>query len=206
MKQMMRPGIRQVHRRLGKLVAVFFIFLACTGGLLNHSPALKLDQVHIPSFLAGAYMDDIAVPAGKEINGTWVYGLGGKLWFDEKPVAECYPALAGVLPGDGEIHALCGTTLLVLTQDARLVEEQPGWLGSSSADVFGALPDPARWSALVPIDTRLVQAHVPMVTWEKFILDIHSGAYFGGLGVFFLDMVALFVIVMAVSGLIMTRR
>ncbi|AQS40043.1 PepSY-associated TM helix-containing protein [Shewanella psychrophila] len=39
------------------------------------------------------------------------------------------------------------------------------------------------------------------LTWERVILDIHSGRFFGSLGPWFMDLVALSLIIMAISGI-----
>jgi len=44
------------------------------------------------------------------------------------------------------------------------------------------------------------------VTVERLLLDLHSGRIFGGAGTLFMDLVAAFLIVLSLSGLILSRR
>jgi uncharacterized iron-regulated membrane protein len=44
------------------------------------------------------------------------------------------------------------------------------------------------------------------VSWQQFILDLHSGMFIGTAGKWLVDLVAIFVIGMAISGLVMWRN
>jgi len=44
------------------------------------------------------------------------------------------------------------------------------------------------------------------IAWQQFMLDLHSGIYFGSWGVLFFDMVGFFVILIAVSCIVMWRK
>jgi len=46
-----------------------------------------------------------------------------------------------------------------------------------------------------------LQARSSHLTWERVLLDIHSGRFFGSLGPWFMDLVALALIIMAISGI-----
>ncbi len=46
-----------------------------------------------------------------------------------------------------------------------------------------------------------LQARSHHLTWERVLLDIHSGRFFGSLGPWFMDLVALALIIMAISGI-----
>ncbi len=45
------------------------------------------------------------------------------------------------------------------------------------------------------------QARSSHLTWERVLLDVHSGRFFGSLGPWFMDLVALALIIMAISGI-----
>jgi len=46
-----------------------------------------------------------------------------------------------------------------------------------------------------------LQARSSHLTWERVLLDIHSGRFFGSLGPWFMDLVALALIIMSLSGI-----
>lgn len=50
------------------------------------------------------------------------------------------------------------------------------------------------------------QAHYRYVTWERLLRDLHSGRFFGSVGVLLIDAVAVIMIVLALSGLLLWLR
>lgn len=72
---------------------------------------------------------------------------------------------------------------------------------------------PISWSQV--LDTQTAQAESDTIsllarsshlTWERVILDIHSGRFFGSLGPWFMDLVALSLIIMAISGIYLWQQ
>jgi hypothetical protein len=68
-----------------------------------------------------------------------------------------------------------------------------------------------KWSALAATDEarqKQISQHYlgPGLSWEKLILDLHSGRLFGPYGVWVFDVLALILLTLAVSGLILWQR
>ncbi|EDQ00373.1 PepSY-associated TM helix domain-containing protein [Shewanella benthica] len=92
------------------------------------------------------------------------------------------------------------------------------WL-KTQAGYFMADDDLIEWTQAMPfapipwsqaLDTPAAQAEADTIsllarsshlTWERVILDIHSGRFFGSFGPWFMDLVALSLIIMAISGI-----
>ncbi|NRD75434.1 PepSY domain-containing protein [Shewanella sp. VB17] len=74
----------------------------------------------------------------------------------------------------------------------------------TQAMTFAPLPwaQPLTETVTVVIDTQditqLARSH--HLSWERVLLDVHSGRFFGPLGPWFMDLVALALIIMALSG------
>ncbi|QFU21380.1 PepSY domain-containing protein [Shewanella eurypsychrophilus] len=66
-----------------------------------------------------------------------------------------------------------------------------------------ALSTPAAQSESGRISLLARSSHL---TWERVILDIHSGRFFGSLGPWFMDLVALSLIIMAISGIYLWQQ
>lgn len=241
----LRLESRRLHRRLGTVFALFFIFSAVTGVILNHASDLNLDRYHIPVSLASGYFEEIETQQfpGFSLGEKWMYSLGGALWLGERKVAVCDSGLRSGVMVEEQIFALCGDYLLVISVEGALIEEMVGFgslerLGSwdhrlvaeqgnralqldlltleltelnHSSTSNSSVPisskhfeDRISWAVAENLDQQTIDFHLPSVSWEKWILDIHSGTYFGGLGVLFLDALAVVLIVSAVTGLVMS--
>lgn len=205
--------LKQFHRRLGMALAAFFIFIASTGLMLNHSSEMNLDRHTIPAMLARGYFSQMDTPLGFMVQDQWVYSLDGKLRWQDSSVADCQTRLRSLVFLE-DVFALCGDYLLVLTLEGELIEEIPGYgvidtLGLPEIQGIGVdlnysfMEKEISWPEQKVLDQELVDKHLPSVSWEKWLLDIHSGSYFGGAGKLFLDLVAILLIVAAVSGLYM---
>ncbi|TRX58054.1 PepSY domain-containing protein [Thalassomonas sp. M1454] len=67
------------------------------------------------------------------------------------------------------------------------------------------------WSQATTISTAETQHYqqqyrTQILNWERVVIDIHSGRFFASLGVLFMDLVALFIIILSMSGIYMWIR
>lgn len=78
---------------------------------------------------------------------------------------------------------------------------------------------PIAWVAPLTVDSEAInisvrdereaitlQARSHHLTWERVLIDIHSGRFFGSLGPWFMDLVALALIIMSISGIYMWQQ
>ena len=45
-----------------------------------------------------------------------------------------------------------------------------------------------------------------IITWERFMQDLHSGRFFGQAGIYFMDIISLLLLVLAVTGIMLWSR
>jgi hypothetical protein len=217
--------MRGAHRNMGVVIAVFLLLFALTGILLNHSHDLALDRLAVPAIIAGRYYGDETVN-GFEIDGRFVYQLSETLFLDRIPVAVCEGQLAGAAAIDANLVAACDGELIVFTGAGALVERlgsahgipagisalagRDGLVLLQTADgvksldlaTLAVLPAAtAAWPSLVTVPGDVLMAET--VTWERFILDLHSARFIGAGGVWLSDFLALLLIVLSVSGTVM---
>jgi len=187
------------------MFALFFVFLAITGIFLNHSARLGMDTRHVPGFIARTYLKNTDALMGVTIGDHWLYSLGGTLWIDGNEISDCYPGLSRVLQAENAVHVLCGDDLVMITSAGLLLEKVSGWRTDTKLAPDIILPDIEAWSHPVPVDKEIYERHIPPVSWNKFLLDLHSGVWFGEMGVLLTDLIAVAMILMAVTGLKMSR-
>ena len=216
------------HRRLGLSVFVFVIFLALSGIALNHTSTLKLGDIRLNSgWLLGWYglaMEDM--PA-YNASGNWLYSSDAHLYFNREQLTSC-PELLSATHSELFIAALCPGRLLLLTSDGQLIDsldESRGLptnidslhstanklLAGNSLNSWQIDPDSFQVTALArgvtatPLerlpDELAAQINSSSVSLETVILDLHSGRFFGGFGVFVVDLVGLLIVALSVTGL-----
>jgi hypothetical protein len=222
--------VRRVHRHLGVFLSFFLFLLATTGIVLNHSEAIDLDDRFVPAWIAGFYLDAEAATGLLEADRIF-YSVGGNLYADQTDLAACFE-LQGKTNFDGQEIFLCDGEVLLFTADLQLIERidvskglpsnvdavhstgtqflvrtGSNWQGfdlltlSVMAQTASVAPVLADWA---PVPSHLLLSEA--VSWQQFVLDVHSGAIAGFSGKLFNDLVGVFVMLMALSGLLMWRN
>jgi len=207
-----RSRFRRGHRWAGATLVAFVLFLSLTGISLNHSGELGLDRMYLDwPWLLDAYgLEEPPPYSGKVVleplavvgDGQRVHVLttGGEL-------VESID-LRGLLPGAIDRVGRAAD---------RAVLRSSGRLFRSDTDVTGfelwesGAASEIKWSAEVAPDAAGLEAleiawRGRGLTVERVLLDLHSGRIFSIPGRLLLDIVAVGMILLSISGLILARR
>lgn len=115
---------------------------------------------------------------------------------------------------DGSTGLPTPITAVTVTDDNVIVNTNNGYYQSDS-DFFDwqniQIVTPPTWVSVeqannTEIQTAKKQYQAQFLNWERVILDAHSGRLFGDLGVLFMDIVALILILLSVSGIYIWLR
>ena len=206
-----RTRLRRLHRWVGGTLLVFVVYLAVSGIAVNHATDFGLDRKYISwSWLLEAYGMKAPSPyAGMvSLGGLLVVGDAQRvhLLLDSGELVESMD-LSESLPGDIERVGSAGD---------RAVLDSGGNLYRSDPDVAlfepwsAAAENEVSWSTEVDPDTAGLEAL--QVAWrgegltiERVLLDLHSGRFFGLAGRLLLDLVAIAMILLGVTGLVLAR-
>lgn len=121
------------HRRIGLGITIMLVFLAATGILLNHSPALNLANKHLKApWLLNWYGLEHPQLEGVRVGDQWLSLSDNSLFLDTAPVATCPAPLHGAAGMPDMLLALCEDALLLLTPSGELIEK---------VDTFSGLPE-----------------------------------------------------------------
>lgn len=162
-------------------------------------------------------------------SGSWLAESGGKLFLDGQAVAGCPASLKSALDFTQLHLALCHDTLMLITRDGTLLEAITPALGLPhesnrlgllenalvietaqglvhfDIDALSASPvEPAEitWSSSQPLPGKLALKLDPTsISAEKLVQDIHSGRIFGTVGIILVDLSALLLLVLTITGL-----
>ena len=216
------------HRRLGVLAALFVLMLSVTGIVLNHSSGLGLDRTFVDwPWLSRAYGDGSADLPAYQPGQNWVFrAANGLVYFNTTEVAPCSGHLVGALQAGELFIAACAEELLLITPDGELLEAvntsaglpvpvlgvgrveadavlQTGagwWLADLDSIDFS---EPAPAGVLPQVIRDDIPAQESWLSWERLLLDLHSGRLVGPLGVLLVDLIGVVLAILAMSGLAM---
>ncbi|MCL1057509.1 PepSY domain-containing protein [Shewanella gelidimarina] len=155
---------------------------------------------------------------------------GNQVWLDTQLILEANSSVLAVISYDQMIVAVDTNHLYLLSQQGELLETQDSatglpshiqalglqdnlWLKTQSG-LFVADSDLIDWSQSQPLaaipwvktlnntDSNEIteQIRASRLHWERVLLDLHSGRFFGALGPWMMDLVALALIIMSLTG------
>lgn len=225
--------VKKLHRYVGIVLVAFVLLIAVTGMLLNHADDVNLAGRPVPVFIADWYYDrDLSNLKGYEVTNAIVYLVGNEVYLDSVAVAVCSTTLEGAIAATNQIVALCGRELILMSPEGQLIERLGAahgvpdgirQLGRLEHDLVvatdnrvirfdlttlqtGPVDGDVEWQTTTTVPSALTrQLLAGAVSWEKFILDLHSGRLVGVSGVWLADIIALLLIAMSVSGLVLSR-
>ncbi|MBL4763130.1 MAG: PepSY domain-containing protein [Gammaproteobacteria bacterium] len=211
------------HRYLGVAAALFVVVLVITGILLNHTEALSLDERQMTSKTMLSWYGINSEPEKIEFCSAagCASQVGRKTFVNEKSLPFFQDTLKGYvkLP---LFHVLADTTHVYLVSDAmELIEKQDveifaGKVHTLDVDaehlviltsdfgLFISNPEITQWSLIDKGYNYALQdaeSNQPVsLSWERVVLDIHSGRFFGQWGVYVMDAAAILMLFLAISG------
>lgn len=155
---------------------------------------------------------------------------GSQVWLDDKLILEAKASVRGVVNYRQMLVAADTDHLYLMSQEGELLETQdittglPGqilaigqngqlWLETRDG-TFISDEDLIEWSQAMPLapipwakgvvdgDTQTIihDVRASRLNWERVLLDLHSGRFFGALGPYLMDLVALGLIIMSLTG------
>lgn len=229
LRRKLRITFLKWHRGAGLAAALFVIVLVGTGVVLNHAHSLALDHAAAPRWVLGLYGINLEAPqTGFYSEGQWLAEAQNQLYFNAAAVGECAHPLVGAVAVDQMIVVACRDRVYLFLASGELVEmstdipeplhaiagHQDTLLIAGSANTYQFDADDFVWQraeqTLTPLEPRVLPEKlvndiaagmtVAEFTWERVLLDLHSGRLLGEWGVWFVDLVAIVLGLLAISG------
>lgn len=221
------------HRRIGVVAAGFLLLLAVTGLLLNHGHDIGLDRMPLENAWLRAHygLASVASAPRHTVDGRPLSVKNGQLWLGEEHLAEC-PHLVGVMSRRDEVLVVCPDRLVLLTPDGQVIDQADSLRGIPSGlsayseqgeTILLKTADNSLGVNLSDLSVRAVSvgpdvvwrgaapagdgvAPIDAFTWERVMLDLHSGRLFGRAGVWVVDLMGVASILLALSGVVLHVR
>jgi hypothetical protein len=186
-----RKAVARWHRRFAIFVSAWLVLLAFSGLLINHAHDWKLDSRPLPGMLQlGVY----GVETG---NSDFCEPLTADHIDCEQLFARFQLPVGVLLLGARDLFPTMnknpreGVSFLPLTVDY----EERLYL------IEGQVLDPAAVLELDEKDWQAARSPAEAITWERFLLDLHAARFLGPAARLFNDLMAAFILILAMSGL-----
>jgi len=218
------------HRHIGFAISLVLILLSLTGIALNHTSELQLDQRFIKSpFILDWYgIASSKKPKSYAIQTQWLSQLEETLYLDNKAISEAKEPLMGAISTADFIVAAFPNTLLLLTPNGELIEsiskaniekialqkelifiqgqQQIYFSNDQLLSWQKTERQPEEWSIQSPLPNAMTEelkqkSRERILDYERLVLDIHSGRFFGAWGVYLMDITAILLVFLAITGI-----
>lgn len=167
---------------------------------------------------------------GYNVNNVWLTRVSNQLYWNLQALGECNDGLAGASGVEEGVVAQCGDGLYLLTTDGELVERLTGppepmqklgvfagkLMAQGQKQIWEINTEEGRWLAgdssqamdwiepqTLPdrLSEQLSALATPQdITWERLLLDFHSGRLWGDVGVLVVDLLGVIMMFLACSG------
>ncbi len=222
--------IYKLHRYIGLFSAIVLIMLAVTGIALNHTDSLKLDSRMIQSrtILDWYGIASTQTVTSYATANHILSRAGQQVYFDQNSLAAREYNLLGAVETEQFIVAAMRNSLVLITTEGEIIEQPPmkaiekiglgdqqqivikseqGLMASNDGLLsWQPYQNPAvQWSVATQAPDSIIenlrnQSRTSILPLERVLLDLHSGRIFGAIGVFIVDLVGLFLIILSLSG------
>lgn len=125
MKRRQTPLLRQLHRWLGVISALFVLLLVISGWMLNHTERLALDTLRVNTgWLLDWYgMHPATEPVSYRTGGHRLTWLEGRLYLDATNVTATNGPLVGAVAMPDMLAGATANRIYLMLSDGRLVEK-----------------------------------------------------------------------------------
>lgn len=228
LRRQIRLFLFQWHRRSGVAAALIIVLVTLTGIALNHTGLLKLDRNYPQAgWLLWPYDSALVAPEGLLLDGQWWWADGQQLHRNREALYPCHQLLGGASTGTEHLLQCDGQWLWLDASGQLLDSLDPGLFGLTMSARLAASPegfqiysanqwqqldldmyqlvamDDAQTPAsleLAALPDELSPARNQTISWQRVVLDMHSGRWFGPLGPWIVDLAALALLFLACSG------
>ena len=218
------------HRYSGLLVAIVILILAITGIILNHTDDLELDKQFIKStaILDWYGIEETDIEYAYAIAGHFITQIDDRIYFNTKPLFNVHDHLIGAAINESFITVAFSNALVLLSIEGEVIERidkspieniasgknERIYIKSGHQVYFSddelltwqtSNHKVSNWSRPASIPEKLKQqlkqaSRSHILPYERVLLDIHSGRFFGRYGVYFIDFAGLLMILLTISG------
>ena len=188
----------RIHRLLGITLAFFILILSITGTLLQHAEDFNIRNNYAPSSVAKNFYNIKPCKIySYEYDNNWISMCNRDLYFNEKKIASGIDDINSVYLNSGKYHIHYDNHKIVVNSDSS-IEEMGHTNPNENIDKNVVLKiDLISENQKKIIENKSLSK---TITYERIVVDLHSGRLFGSFGVTLVDLVTIGIILLSITG------
>ena len=188
--------IIRIHRFLGIVLVIFVLILSVTGTLLQHAEEFKIRQTYASStFAKNVYGIEPCVIYSAPIESKWISVCNNNLYFDDYKIVNNIKTLRSVYKEKGNYTILYDGHKITVSEHAEILDLDHTETPKDKKIALTENTAPKELKRKIE-DKSLSK----IITYERIIVDLHSGRLFGTFGVTLVDLVTLGLIILSITG------
>ena len=190
--------IMRIHRLLGITLVFFILILSITGTLLQHAEDFNIRNNYAPSSVAKNFYNIKPCKIySYEYDNKWISMCNRDLYFNEKKVASGINSINSVYLNKGKYHIHYDNHEIILNSDSS-IEAMGHTNPNENIDKNVVL----KLDSISENQKRIIEnkSLSKTITYERIVVDIHSGRLFGSFGVTLIDLVTIGIILLSITG------
>tara|TARA_B100001996_G_C18663391_1_gene593942 strand:+ start:711 stop:1319 length:609 start_codon:yes stop_codon:yes gene_type:complete len=196
--------ILKIHRLLGITLVFFVVILSVTGTLLQHAEDFNIRQNYASSDTAkNFYNIKPCVVYSISIEKRWVSICNNNLFFDDVRIANNISDLNSVYKKGNLYFVQYDGHKITINDNAEIINmkhlEKTNLKEKKVLLKRNIIPDNLRKN----VENESLSK---TITYERIIVDIHTGRLFGNIGVTLVDLVTIGLLILSITGTISWLR
>ena len=188
--------IIRIHRFLGIVLVIFVLILSVTGTLLQHAEEFKIRQTYASStFAKNVYGIEPCEIYSAPIETKWISICNNNLYFDDNKIVNNIKSLKSVFKDNDNFIIMYDGYKITLSENAEILDLDQAETSNDEKMLLSKNITPKELKQKIE-DKSLSK----IITYERIIVDLHSGRLFGTFGVTLVDLVTLGLIILSVTG------
>ena len=196
--------IIKLHRILGITLVLFVIVLSITGTLLQHADDFNIRQNYVSSSLAkNLYNIEPCEVLSYKFENHWISTCNSNLYFNAKKIADNINSVTYVYTKNRNYHVQYDNHEIILDENSNILEiihiEPKTNFSKKIVLKNNAMPEEQKKI----IEEKSIEK---TITYERIVVDIHTGRIFGTVGITLVDLVTIGIILLSMTGTITWLR
>ena len=193
--------IIKIHRFLGITLVLFVIVLSITGTLLQHADDFNIRQKYASSSIAKSFYNIQPCEIKSfQLKNKWLSICNSNLYFETKKIADNINLVTAAYVKNGKYHIQYDNHQVVVNKDSEILgikHVDANTIDSKNKVTLSTNNIPEKHKNI--IENKSIGK---TITYERIIVDIHSGRLFGAVGVTLVDLVTIGIIILSLTGTI----
>ncbi len=190
--------IMRIHRLLGITLVFFILILSITGTLLQHAEDFNIRNNYAPSSVAKNFYNIKPCKIySYEYDNKWISVCNSDLYFNEKKIASGINNVNSVYLDKGKYHIHYDNHVIIINSDSA-IEEMGHTSPNENIDKNVIL----KLDSISENQKQIIESKSlsKTITYERIVVDLHSGRLFGSFGVTLVDLVTIGIILLSFTG------